>query len=199
MRDALVSSLLVLLLAACSGGPGVSWHGSPYPQPKPAPDLPLTDTANRPFRLADLQGRPVLVFFGYTNCPDVCPPTLKKTADAIASLGDQADQVAFVFVTVDPARDTPEAIRAYLDLFNPAFIGLWGPPEVVEPVARAYGVAMLQVPPEEGADDSAYLVTHTSRVFLIDAQGVLVTNYPFETPKEDIAADLRLALESTTR
>ncbi len=198
MRVTLVASLLALLNTACSGAAAASWHGSPYPQPQPAPDLPLTDTQGRPFRLADLRGRPVLLFFGYTNCPDVCPPTLKKAADALALLGDQADQVAFVFVTVDPARDNPEAIRTYLDFFNPSFIGLWGPPEAVESLSQAYRVALLQVDPEDAADETGYLVTHTSRVFLIDAEGLLVTSYPFETPKEDIAADLRRALRMGT-
>lgn len=142
-------------------------------------------------RLSDYQGRLVLLFFGYTHCPDVCPTTLAKLRYALRQLGETAKEVQVVFVSVDPERDTPEVMKRYLSHFDPAFVGLTGRPEEVEAVARAYGV---YVEKEEVGSAAGYLVTHSARTYVIDRKGRLVLTFADETEPQDIAADLRQLL-----
>jgi len=183
--------LIALLAAGCRPDP-YTWHGSPYPDPRPAPPLPLADTSGVAFELGASGAAVTLVYFGYTYCPDVCPATVADVAWSMEQLGPLADQVTFVFVTIDPDRDPAEIVRRFLDNFDAHFVGLTGSPDDLASAREAYGV-FAQVEPS--SDPEAYLITHTSRLFLIDPDGLLVTSYPFGTPRTDLLADLRHALE----
>jgi protein SCO1/2 len=167
------------------------FHGSLIDPPLPAADFVLEDQNGQPFRLNDQAGEIVLIFFGYTNCPDVCPVTLSDFRNIKAQLGEQADRVQFVFITVDPERDTPEKIQAYLQNFDPAIIGLTGDRFELEPVWKAYGVYQAKV---ESASASGYLVDHTARVYVIDSGSNFRLTFPFGTPDQDMAADVTYLL-----
>ncbi len=184
--------LMALLAAGCRPQPYV-WHGSPYSDPQPAPAFALVDTAGKAFDSGEAHGSAVLLFFGYTFCPDVCPATTADVAWSMEQLGPLAERATFAFITVDPRRDTAEVLRRFLDGFNTRFVGLTGTPAQLESTRQAYGV---YAEPEPSADPDTYLITHTSRLFLIDSDGLLVASYPFGTPRADLLADLQHVLES---
>jgi protein SCO1/2 len=161
-------------------------NGSVLEPPQPAAQIALED-----FRLSDQKGKVVLVFFGYTFCPDVCPATLGTMKRFLERVGNQADRVEVVFVTVDPQRDTTEKMDAYTSAFDPRITGLSGTEADLEQVWQAYWVFHEAQP---AGSSGAYLVDHSSQVFLIDPQGNLRTTYAFGTSAEDIAADVRFLL-----
>ena len=196
MRRVAVAGLVMILMV---GGVFIAWkqrpasfRGTVLSTPVPAPDFTLTDQHGRPFRLSDQRGRVVLLFFGYTHCPDVCPTTLATWKQVYDALGTEAQRVRFVFITVDPERDTPERLRAHVALFNPDFIGLTGPPEVLEAVYQAYGVYREKDASAKTA--LGYLVNHTASTLLIDPQGRWRLRFSFGTPAEDIVHDVRVLL-----
>ncbi len=164
----------------------------------PAPDFALTDQNERPFRLSDQRGRVVLIFFGFVQCPDVCPATLSTWAKVAKRLGADRDQVRFLYVTVDPERDTPAILGRHLAIFAPDFVGLTGTQEELEAVYRAYGVNQKKLRLFESA--KGYLIEHTSLTFLIDPQGILRLTYEYDTGPDDVFTDLRWLLDhrSTT-
>lgn len=163
------------------------YQGSVLDTPVPAKDFSLLDQDGKPFKLSDLQGQAVLIFFGYTHCPDVCPVTLSDFRKIKTQLGTEADQVRFVFITADPDRDTPEQLKAYLGNFDTTFIGLTGDPQVLEQVWKDYGIYRARV---ESDDPNNYLVDHTARIYLIDPEGNLRVTYLFGTESSGIAADV---------
>lgn len=191
LRTVLAGALCLCFTAAACGQDAPGWHGSPYSSPKLAPDIVLTDTSGASFRLSAHQGAPILVYFGYTHCPDVCPGTLGDLKWAFEQLGPQADNLTMALVTIDPARDSPEVLRAYLDLFDARFVGLTGPLEDIKAAADPYGV-MIEHTAHGGLEE----ISHTARVFLIDRAGLLQTNYSYGTPREEILSDLQTALRS---
>jgi protein SCO1/2 len=128
------------------------------------------------------------MYFGYTFCPDICPASLAELADATEELGEQAEEVQVVMVSVDPARDTPEALSEYMDYFDPSFVGLTGSNEEIAAVADAYGVFYQA---EEGTAATGYLVDHLASVFVIDKNGDWVEIFSYGTSGEEIAADVR--------
>ncbi|NOH04289.1 MAG: SCO family protein [Chloroflexi bacterium] len=136
--------------------------------------------------------RIVLLFFGYTSCPDVCPTTLAEMKQVMDALRDDAQHVQVVFISVDPERDTPEKIQAYANHFHPSFIGLSGAEAELEPVWQAYSIFREVV-----QSDSALgvIVNHTARTYLVDAQGNLRLSYAYGTPVEDIVHDIKLLLK----
>jgi protein SCO1/2 len=164
-------------------------YAEPYP---PAPEIELTrDNGNR-LRLSEMRGNTVLLFFGYTSCPDVCPTTMAELKQALVKLGEEdAKQVQVLFVTVDPERDTPERVQEYVDHFNSNFIGLSGTESELADVWKNYGVFRETV---EGTSAAGYLVSHTARVTLIDKDGNLRLSYAFNTPVDSIVHDLKLIL-----
>jgi len=164
------------------------YHGAVIEPPAQAADFTLTDQDGNPFRLSDQKGKIVLIFFGYTHCPDVCPITLAEFKQIKAMLGDKADQVRFVFVTVDPERDTPETINTFLQNFDPTFIGLTSDRATLEPVWKAYGVYQEQ---QDAGSAAGYLVDHSTPTYLIDPQGLWHINYPYGMEAEKIAQDLQ--------
>jgi protein SCO1/2 len=191
IRAIFLTSLILASLPGCSGKPR-NLNGSPYEPPKPAPALDLQTLAGDTFDLSTLQGDIVLVYFGYTYCPDVCPTTLAEVKLIFEQLGDQAERVHLIMVTVDPERDTPQVLNAYLDRFNPRFLGLWGQGEKLERVLSSYGVFAQKEPSD---DPDHYLVSHSARLFIIDQEGMLRSNYSFGTPREDILSDIEYLLE----
>ena len=153
----------------------------------------LVDHDGRTVTDADFRGRRMLVFFGYTYCPDVCPTTLSTITDALDLLGDQADRLAPLFVTIDPARDRPEHMRAYVAHFHPAIIGLTGNAEQITDVAGAYRVFFAEVR-EDGADADDYLMDHSTMVYLMDEDGRFDVHFTGSTSAEDMAAKIRQRL-----
>ena len=151
-----------------------------------APRLELT-SADGTVRMTDFEGKVVVVYFGYTFCPDVCPATLNKLAKSLAILGDKADDVQVMMVSVDPARDTPEMLKDYVTHFHPDFIGVTGDEATVNRVATLYGVVYEQA---EGSVGTGYTIDHTSTVILVDREGYLKLVLPFEGTAEQIAADI---------
>jgi protein SCO1/2 len=140
-----------------------------HAQAHSAQDFTLVDHFGRPFHFAAERGRPVVLFFGYTHCPDICPTTLADIAHARAALGAAGRGIAVLFVTVDPHRDTPAAMRRYLALFDPSFLGLTGTAEQLAPVYEAYHVYHRVEPATDTA--SGYLVTHSATVYFIARDG----------------------------
>jgi len=179
------------LLASCASPPP-DWHGTAYDPAAPAADFTLDDQFGRPFQLRSQAGEAVLLFFGYTNCPDVCPTTVADLKWVFHQLGERAEGLTFAFVTIDPARDTPQVLRDYLGRFNPGFLGLTGDPAMLEQVRSEYGI-FAEVDP--AAHPEHYLMTHTARVFLIDPHGLLQTSYSYGTPRQDILLDLQALLK----
>ena len=171
-----------------------SFRGTTFAEPYPvASEIDLARSDGSRFQLSELRGDVVLVFFGYTACPDVCPTTLAELRQALSELNAQdVERVKVVFVTVDPERDSPERVQEYVDQFNPAFIGLSGSTTDLEKVWAEYGV-YREIADEQSA--AGYIVNHTARVSLVDPQGNLRISFSFDTPVEDIVHDLKLMLK----
>jgi protein SCO1 len=170
-----------------------SYRGTTYAEPYPAAtEFELASANDKTFQLRETRGKVVALFFGYTSCPDICPTTMAELNQALQKLGDRADQVQVLFVTVDPQRDTPERVQEYVNHFNPSFIGLSGSEPELAKVWNQYGVFRQVV---EGTSAAGYLVDHTARVTLIDQQGNLRVSFPFDTPVEDVVHDLNLLLD----
>jgi protein SCO1/2 len=186
----LLLTLSSIILTAC--GP-YQFKGTEYSDPQPAPDFELTATNGERFRLGDHQGQIVLMFFGYTSCPDVCPTTLAEARRVFEGLGDDADKVTFLFTTVDPERDTLEVLGTYVTAFHPAIVGLSGAPDELETVRQDYGIFAEKEVLEGSA--TGYIVNHTARVFLVDAEGRLRLSYSFGTPPKDILEDIQHLIE----
>jgi protein SCO1/2 len=166
--------------------------GSLIDPPVAAPKIELLEAGGGRFRLEDQSGMAVILFFGYTSCPDVCPATLADFRTIKTRLGTWADRVKFVFITVDPERDTPERVRSYLSNFDAEFIGLTGSRGELEPVWKAYGVYQEQI---DSGSSAGYLVDHSSRIYAIDPRGNLRVTYLFGTDREAIANDILFLLE----
>ncbi len=197
-RPRLLAVALVASLALILGGCGpfaddYAFQGGEIPPPNPAPALALTDQHGQPFDLTSQRGRAVLLFFGYTNCPDVCPTTLSDFLTVRDALGERADDVAFVLVTVDPARDTPERLTQYLDFFDPGFIGLTGTDEQITQAKQGYGVySRIQ----DSTSSLGYLVDHTSALFVIDPDGNYRLTYPYGTDPAIVTEDVSHLLDT---
>ncbi len=171
------------------------FRGTTYTEPYPAaPEFELMRAAGTRFQLSEMRGKVVVLYFGYTSCPDVCPTTLAEFKQALDQLGNDASHVQVVFVTVDPDRDTPQRMQTYVDHFNANFIGLSGSEDVLTKVWNSYGIYREIV---QGTSAAGYLVNHTSRVTLIDQQGNLRVSFSFNTPVEDMVHDLKLLLKQT--
>ena len=200
-RNTLLVGLLAFLLIGIVAagvflfGKPDSFRGTTYAEPYPvAPEIQLTRASGAEFRLSEMRGHVVALFFGYTSCPDICPTTMAELRQALEELGAEADQVQVLFVTVDPERDTPERVQEYVDHFNPDFIGLSGSESELAKVWSDYGVFREIV---DGSSAAGYLVNHTARVTLIDQHGNLRVSLPFDTPVNDVVHDLNLLLRQS--
>ena len=156
--------------------------------PRPMPDFALTNAASGVTRLSGLRGKVILLFFGYTNCPDICPLSLSEMRKVKAALGTDAERVAFVFISVDGARDTPEKLRRYLRIFDPEFIGLTGPENQVRLAALEYGAHFRA---NRVAGQERYTVDHTADTFVLDAHGRWRLAYAMNTPADVVAREVR--------
>jgi len=160
--------------------------GTVIQSPEPSFDFTL-ESASGPVSLSDFQGKVVVLYFGYTFCPDVCPTTMTDLAKAMQLLGKKADDVQVVMVSVDPERDTPEKLEEYVHAFYPTFVGLTGTPEQIAEAAARYGVYYAK---HEGSDASGYLIDHTATVMVLNAEGRLKLLESFGTTPEQMARDL---------
>ena len=147
----------------------------------------LTDQNGRTITDQDLKGRPFLVFFGFTHCPEVCPTALFDISEILTKLGPDADGINALFVTVDPERDTPATLKEYLSSFNPRLTGVGGDAEALAAVAKAYRVYYKKIPLKDGD----YTMDHTAIVYLMDKNGQFVAPFSLKRRPEDAAADLR--------
>lgn len=180
-----------LALAAC-GGEGRKFRGTDITGADYGKSLALTGHDGKPRTLEDFRGKVVVLFFGYTRCPDVCPTTLVDVATVMKGLGADADRVQVLFVSVDPARDTPEVLKQYVPAFDPRFLGLYGDEEATRRVAKEFKIFYEKV---EGGAPGAYTVNHSAQSYVLDAKGRLRL---FERPDrlaEDLLADLRQLLK----
>jgi protein SCO1 len=172
---------VVLLVADRGGAPIVaapSTVGGPFR---------LTDQNGKTITDGDLKGRPFLVFFGFTHCPDVCPTALFEISEIFDKLGPDAEKVNALFITVDPERDTPQALKDYLSSFNPRLIGVGGDAEALASVAKAYRVYYKKVPLKDGD----YTMDHTAIVYLMDKTGRFVAPFSLKRTPQEAAADLK--------
>ncbi len=185
---AAVLLLVVLSLAACSKEH--QFTGTPYDPILPAPELEGTNWDGQPFAISDLRGKVVLLFFGYTFCPDVCPLTLAEMKAVVAELGEDAKDVAVVFVSTDPERDTPERLAPYMQAFDPSFYGVNVPLEALDAVKKDYGVYAEKRFLENSQSTTDYLIDHTGWTYLIDGASNLRAIYSVDMSPEQIAPDV---------
>jgi protein SCO1/2 len=177
-----VASIVLIIVLVSGRDPvpsaGASAIGGPFS---------LIDQDGRTVTDKDLRGRPFLVFFGFTHCPDVCPTALFEISEVLGKLGPDAQRVSALFVTVDPERDTPAQMKDYLSSFNPRLVGLTGDPAAIAAVAKEYRVYVKKVPLDHGD----YTMDHTALVYLMDKDGRFVAPFNLKRSTEDAAADLR--------
>ena len=181
--------LLVCLVLACCTKPefnNIDISGADY-----ARDFTLTDAAGARRSLADYHGKVVVLFFGYTHCPDVCPTTLAQLAQARRLLGADAERVQVLFVTLDPERDTPQLLQRYVPAFDPSFVGLTGSRQQIEAAAREFKVFFQKV---DGPTPDSYTLDHSSGSFVFDPQGRVRLYLSDKSRPDQIAPDLKRVL-----
>ncbi len=186
--------LLPVLLSLTACGGDEEFTGAVLDQPYTVPATALTDTDGQPYSLAaDTDRRLTLVFFGYTHCPDICQVVMSTLASALTRLDARdRDQVDVVFVTTDPARDTSEVLRSYLDRFDPAFVGLTGDLDAIVATGNAMAIAVDQ---GEKLPDGGYEVTHGTSVLGIDAGDTVPVVWSQDTSAAQFAADIHQLLD----
>ena len=180
--------LAAALLAACDGSPkfkSTDITGAEY-----ARSLELTDHNGKLRRLEDFRGKAVVLFFGFTHCPDVCPTTLADVANALKELGPDAERVQVLFVTVDPERDTPKDLANYVTAFNPRFLALRGDLPATQRVAKEFKIFY-----EKRKQGGSYTVDHSAQTYVIDPQGRLRLLVRHDRIAADLADDLRVILK----
>lgn len=191
------SDSAVPTLTAISSGrdsaptPEPELSGTVLEPPKVVGDFTLTGQDGEPFTLSDLRGKVVVLYFGYLSCPDVCPTTFASYRQTAALLGDDLDDVRFVFISVDPARDTPERLAAYVSAFHPDFFGATGDDATLRTIARDYGVFYQRV---DYDNDVNYLVDHTASTFVVGPEGRLRAVMRYGTTPDTLARILRMFL-----
>ena len=169
-----------------------TFRGSVIDPAVEAPNFALISSQGGKYQLDTRKGQYVLIFFGYTFCPDVCPATLYEMKQIKNSLGEKAEKIDFVFITVDPDRDTQEQLKKYLESFDDSFYGLTGDLDELEAVWKDYGVYREIQPLDNSA---GYLVDHTSRLYLVNSNNELMMTYLYETTLEDIVSDLNYLIK----
>ncbi len=178
----------------------ITWLMQDMPRPPsavagpatPMADFVLTDQDGKPFDSRSLRGRAALVFFGFTHCPDVCPTTLAAMTHVLETLGPDADKVRPIFISVDPERDTPEALKLYGEMFDPRIVMLTGSPAQIAAVAKGWYVYYERQPTGAAGD---YLVDHTASVFLVDREGLFRSTFDFHEDETVIVDKVKLLIE----
>lgn len=191
-RHLLATTAATALLAACDRTAKPSFKSVDITGAEYARRLQLPDADGRMRSLDDFKGKLVVVFFGYTQCPDVCPTTLQQLVETKHLLGPDGDKLQGVFVSVDPARDTPEILKAYTGAFDPSFIALRGSDEETAAAAKEFKIFYRKV---EGATPRAYTIDHTAASYVLDMQGKPRLYVRHGMPAADLAADLKLLLQ----
>ncbi|OYX35813.1 MAG: SCO family protein [Caulobacterales bacterium 32-69-10] len=187
MRALILCLGLIYALAACDRPPPAT-KAAPESSIRIGGPFQLIDTERRPVTEASLLGKPTVVFFGFTFCPEVCPTTLAELTAALKTLGPDADKLNVVFVSVDPERDTPEQMKLYLSSFDPRIQGFTGTVEQVDRAAKAYRVYHRKVDTGEGG----YTMDHTATIYLFDRRGQFVEPLGYGFPQDMIVGRLRL-------
>lgn len=193
-------SLLLLLplllppsIGAAAPAAAPQFKAGVFDPPRPAPDIALPASSGRPFKLSDYRGKVVVLEFGFSHCPAVCPTTLAALAEARRLLGPAARDVQVLFVTVDPKRDSAERLRSYLGQFDASFIGVTGSETQIAQLLGSYGISATRLPVPGSAD---YNMNHSSYLYFIDREGRQRALMPFGRPAADIAHDLAILLGS---
>ena len=190
-RSSLAALLGALLLAACDAG-GPKFKSTDITGVDYGKELSLTDQNGKLRTLADFRGKVVVLFFGYTHCPDVCPTTLAELAQVMKTLGADADRVQVLFVTVDPERDTPAILSQYVPAFDPRFLGLYGDAAATQRTAKEFKV-FYEI--RKGATPGEYTVDHSAGTYVIDTKGRLRLFVAYDRiGTDDLAADIRTLL-----
>ena len=180
---ALAGAAVLLVTTPRAGQPvkssGTALIGGPFS---------LVGADGKPVTDRDFRGRYMLIFFGFTHCPDICPAELQVIAQALDQLGDKAKTVVPIFITLDPERDTPEAMANYVKSFGGNFVGLTGPPEAIAAAAKAYRVSFAKVENKDSPGD--YSVDHSALVYLMDPEGRYVTHFSYGLSADQMAEKL---------
>lgn len=163
------------------------------PEVKIGGPFTLTDHTGRAVTEQDFRGKAMLIFFGYTYCPDVCPTSLTEISAAMDKLGPLADKVVPILVSIDPERDTPEVLKDYVAHFHPGIVGLTGTPEQIKQTAKVYRVYFAKVP-DKGGDKDAYLMDHSSVIYLMGPDGKFLAHFSTQTDAETMAAKIKSLL-----
>lgn len=193
---ALIALLALVSLSACQREPQPEWRLNDVSGHLPDLDFRLTDDNGKPVTGADFKGKVTVMYFGYTHCPDVCPLTLTQLHVVLDRLGAPADKVRILFVSVDPARDTPAIMHAYVNAFDKRAVGLVGSDRDVEALAKRYRSAFTREP-DRG--DGNYEVSHSSAIYIFDGDGKARLLATPSASQDDIVHDLHLltSMEST--
>jgi protein SCO1/2 len=179
------------LIAFAAGCKPPSFHGTAYEPPEKAPPVLLRQTSGGDFSLADQRGSVVLLYFGYTHCPDICPTTLTEWKRLKTALGRDASRVRFVFISVDPARDDPATLQRYVRRFDPDFIAATADSATLANVEHSFHVTSAR---EETGSANGYAVTHPAQTFVVDKRGDLRLLYSLGMDTNDVVSDIRQLL-----
>ena len=190
-----VGIVIGLSVVALFGIPRLKPHtfaGTLLQSPSEAHDFSLTSHTGQKVSLSDFRGKLVILYFGYTFCPDVCPATLAEISGAMDILGKNADDVQTIMISVDPERDTPALLAEYVTHFDSSFLGVTGTPGEIAEIATLNGIYYEK---NEGSEATDYLIDHTASQIVVDEDGHVKLIFPFGTGAEDIAADLEYLLK----
>ncbi|MCD2511323.1 SCO family protein [Comamonas endophytica] len=194
LKGALASALgigMAGVLAGCSRETKASFQGVDVTGAEYARDFSLPDAQGRQRTLKDFAGKVVVVFFGYTQCPDVCPTSLQELAEAKRQLGAEGDRLQGVFVTLDPERDQPEVLKAYMESFDPSFVALRGTPEQTAAMAKDFKIFYKKV---EGRTPQSYTLDHSAGSYVYDTQGRLRVYQRYGSGPQVLTADVKALL-----
>ena len=185
--------IAILALLGC-GNPEPPFKARPVADKPLATNFTFTDQFGATRSLSDFRGKVVSLFFGFTHCPDICPTHLFRQAEVMQQLGPRADRVVVLFITLDPERDSPDALKAYMNAFDPRFIALSSSPEETAKLAKQYKIFWQKTPLPGSA--LVYTIDHTTNSFLIDSQGRVRLVVPHEMPARDVTHDVNLLLDT---
>ncbi|MBL8062842.1 MAG: SCO family protein [Anaerolineales bacterium] len=194
MKTKFILAIAIFILAAAGAFYFLrphTFHGTVIQSPDPSHDFKLTGV-NGDVSLSDYRGKLVLIYFGYTFCPDICPATLANVAQALRDMGDEkASEIQTIMISLDPERDTPEKLAAYVTHFHPTFIGITGSQDDLITITTLYGIFFQK---KEGSSATDYLIDHTATLMVIDREGYLKLVFPFGVTSKEIAEDLEYML-----
>jgi protein SCO1/2 len=183
--------LLMVLFSACGEQKMPSpYHAADISGHFAQPDFQLNDFNGKPRKLSDFSDKVVVLFFGYTHCPEVCPTTLADLAQVMHLLGKDASRVQVLFITLDPERDTPELLAKFVPAFDPAFLGLYGNAQATAQAAKAFGVMYAKQYDKHGG----YTLDHTDGIYLMGTQGKPLLLSPSAQGSENLTQDIKLLL-----